>query len=94
MWVLPAENPLGLGTLYVSNPLQRKEKVDPIDSLPVENLPARGSPEEPIICARSQTAARCVQESNPLRRSVKGNSTGGRYIDARQYLYSGASVRA
>jgi hypothetical protein len=28
MWVLLAESPLGLGSLYVRNPFQRKEKVE------------------------------------------------------------------
>jgi hypothetical protein len=47
MWVLPAESPLGLGTLYVRNPFERKGKVQ-IPSNSSGNL----SPSVLGLCAR------------------------------------------
>src|SRR5467141_922669 len=62
----PPENPLDLGTLYVSNPLQRKEKVHlPLlfqwKTSPVHEVPPRA----PIICAWPQIGAHGVQAINP-----------------------------
>jgi len=62
--VSPPENPLELGTLYVSNPLQRKEKVHPgLFSSGKLRQGVEAFPKAPIIIPRQPPAAHCVQAS-------------------------------